>query len=212
MLKITLKEGQSIWITSDLHYMHNNIVRGVTNWRDSEGNVPIEQVRDFDTLEDMNLSLINNINDNVQENDILFCLGDWSFGGEHNIENFRTQINCKNIYLVLGNHDHHIERKEQYRKLFTGVYNYLELEIGNNKFILSHYPIASWNGVRKGYIHLCGHTHLSNDKKILYGKSMDVGVDGHPEFRPYKLSEIMEIMNKQTIDSWMKFKFPGKID
>jgi len=62
--------------------------------------------------------LVNNINKTVGENDILFCLGDWSFGnyknGENisNIRKFRDQLICKNIHLILGNHDHHIERNK----------------------------------------------------------------------------------------------------
>jgi len=212
MIKIKTQKGQDIHFFSDPHFNHTNIVRGVTNWRDTEGNIPMQQVRDFDTLEEMNTTLVNNINNNVKENDILFCLGDWSFGGEQSIPEFRSKINCKNIYLILGNHDHHIEKKLELKKLFTGVYDKLHLEIDKQNFILNHDPIASWIGVRKGYIHLSGHVHLAPEHKILIGKSMDVGVDGHPEFRPYKLSEIMEIMNKQPIDSWMKFKFTNRID
>ena len=212
MIKINTQKGQDIHFFSDPHFGHKNMVRGVTNWRDAEGNIPMQQVRDFDTLEDMNISMITNINDNVKENDILFCLGDWSFGGKENIKIFRDQIICKNIYLILGNHDHHIERELELRKLFTGVYDKLHLQIDDKNYILNHEPIASWTGVRKAYIHLFGHTHLSHEHKIAYGKSMDCGIDGHKEFRPYKLNEINEIMNKQPIDSWMKFKFPGKVD
>jgi calcineurin-like phosphoesterase family protein len=197
MLKINTQKGQDIWFTSDTHYMHKNMVRGVTSWRDAEGNIPMQQVRDFDTLEDMNISMITNINNNVKENDILFCLGDWSFGGRENIKIFRDQLICKNIYLILGNHDHHIERELELRKLFSGVYDKLHIQIDDKNYILNHEPIASWTGVRKGYIHLSGHLHSD---MIGPGKYMDCGIDKHPEFRPYILSEIYEIMNKQTID------------
>ena len=44
--------------------------------------------------------------------DTLYHLGDWSFGGIENIWNFRKRINCKNIYLVPGNHDHHIKKNK----------------------------------------------------------------------------------------------------
>jgi calcineurin-like phosphoesterase family protein len=188
------------------------MVRGVTKWRDENGNIPFDKVRDFDTLEDMNISMINNINNNVKEDDLLFHGGDWSFGGEQCVPEFRRLINCKNIYLILGNHDHHIENKSEYRKLFTGVYDKLRLMIDNQEFELNHEPIASWTNIRKGSIMLFGHCHLSNENKMAFGKSMDIGIDGHPEFRPYKLSEIMEIMDKQPIDSWMKFKFPTRVD
>jgi hypothetical protein len=34
---------------------------------------------------------------------------------------------------------------------------------------------------------------------------MDVGMDGHPEFRPYNLKEVLSILNKQPIASDMGF-------
>lgn len=64
------------------------------------------------TLEEMNELIIKNINDVVKEDDILYHLGDWSFGGIENIWEFRKQIKCKNIYLVPGNHDHHIKKNK----------------------------------------------------------------------------------------------------
>jgi calcineurin-like phosphoesterase family protein len=61
----------------------------------------------------MNATLVDNINNKVGENDILIHLGDWSFGGFDKIVEFRERIKCKNIHLVLGNHDHHIEGNKQ---------------------------------------------------------------------------------------------------
>ena len=49
---------------------------------------------------------------------------------------------------------------------------------------------------------LHGHCHLPNEKKISNGRRMDVGMDGHPEFRPYNLlKEIMNPMKKIPIGS-----------
>lgn len=200
MLK--LKEVDNIWFCSDPHYNHKNLCRGVSSW--SKENY----TRDFKSLEDMNNILIKNINDNVKFDDYLFCLGDWSFGGIDNIWKFRSRINCQKIHLILGNHDHHIENgtpvpvdsgfKSQ-NEMFLSVGHYLNLEIGNNKFILSHYPMASWNGLRKGWIHLFGHCHLLPSQKIREGKSMDIGFDGHPEFRPYHLNEILSLLKNQPL-------------
>ena len=44
---IKLDKNKKVWITSDTHYSHTNICRGVTNWRTLEGEIPIEQTRDF---------------------------------------------------------------------------------------------------------------------------------------------------------------------
>ena len=41
----------NVWITSDTHYSHKNICRGVTAWRTQEGEIPVSQTRDFSTIE-----------------------------------------------------------------------------------------------------------------------------------------------------------------
>jgi hypothetical protein len=194
-----------VWIFSDPHYNHKNICRGTTNWRTVEGEIPIEQTRDFTTLEKMNDAILKGINENVGQDDILICLGDWSFGGFESIEEFRNRIVCKNIHLVLGNHDHHIEtNRGDIQKIFTSVSDYETLIIGKRTFRLFHYPIQSWNGMNNGDIHLHGHVHLPPNRKFGQGKKMDVGMDGHPEFRPYNIMrEILPIMDKRDVRSDM---------
>ena len=64
-----------------------------------------------------------------------------------------------------------------------------------------HYPIASWNGLNKGRIHLHGHTHLPNNKKFGNGRRMDVGMDGNLEFEPYDLRKVINDMKKRPIGS-----------
>lgn len=208
MMKIKLNKGR-IFFTSDTHYAHTNICRSVSNWRDENGNVPINQTRDFKSLDHMNDYIVNSINGKVGEDDTLFHLGDWSFGGFDNIEEFRNRINCKNIHLILGNHDHHIERnKGDIQRLFSSVHQYLRLQVsvypetklyaGEVDLVLMHYPIASWHNMNDGVIHLHGHVHLPPNKKLSQGKAMDVGVDGN-NMMPYSLGEIINIMNKQPI-------------
>ncbi len=85
MLKID--KDRKVWITSDTHYSHTNICRGVTNWRMSDGSIPITQTRDFDTIEKMNSRIVDNINEVVGQDDVLIHLGDWSFGGFENTSN-----------------------------------------------------------------------------------------------------------------------------
>jgi calcineurin-like phosphoesterase family protein len=156
----------------------------------------------------MNQVLVDNINNMVGEDDILIHLGDFSFGGFDKIQEFRSRILCKNIHLVLGNHDHHIERnKEGVQKLFSSVQNYLRLEVRKpiNKaltdkhiFVCMHYPIASWHDMNQGVIHLHGHVHLPSHLRIAEGKAMDVGVDGNG-LEPLSLGEILMIMKDQPI-------------
>jgi calcineurin-like phosphoesterase family protein len=192
MIKVPVNTKNSpevnVWITSDTHYSHKNICRGVTAWRTKEGEIPVSQTRDFATIEKMNSTIVNNINEVVGQDDMLIHLGDWSFGGFEQIREFWDRIICKNIHLVLGNHDHHIENnRDGSQGLFKSVSHYNTLEIGQFKFRLMHYPISSWDGLGKGVMHLHGHCHLPNNLKLSKGQRMDVGMDGHTEFRPYNV-------------------------
>lgn len=101
-MKIVLEPNQKLWIFSDPHYNHKNMCQGVTEWT--------EGVRDFQTLDQYNDTLVNNLNSVIGQDDIAICMGDWAFGGFSNIWEFRKRINCKNIILFLGNHDEHIEK------------------------------------------------------------------------------------------------------
>ena len=204
-MKIELNKGQRLWFTSDTHYNHANICRATTNWTGADN-----LTRDFSSLDRMNDELVYWINSYVGQDDILIHLGDWSFGGFESIKAFRDRIVCKNVHLVLGNHDHHIQRnKDNVQSLFSSVHEYLYLEVkrpGRSKkeamdrftFVCMHYPIASWNNMNNGVIHLHGHVHLPINLRVADGKAMDVGVDGNC-MAPISMEDVLKIMDKQPI-------------
>ena len=194
----------TIWITSDTHYNHKNICRGVTDWRMPDGSIPIDQTRDFPNLEKMNSVIVDNINGVVMQDDILIHLGDWSFGGFDSIREFWDRLICKNIYLFLGNHDHHQKNnKNHIREIYTNVDKEEDQFIFEGHSIhLNHYPVMSWRDIKSGAIHLHGHTHFMRNDRFGEGKKMDIGIDGHPGFRPYNLkTEVLPLMEKRPVKS-----------
>jgi calcineurin-like phosphoesterase family protein len=200
MLKIP--NDRKVWVTSDTHYSHTNICRGITNWRLPNGEVPEKQTRPFETLDKMNASIVNNINEVVGQDDVLIHFGDWSFGGFENIEELRNRIWCKEIHLIYGNHDHHlVNNRENCQRLFTSTQWFLQLNYMGETMECMHYPIASWNGLNKGRIMLHGHCHLPHNKKYGNGRRMDVGMDGNPDFAPYDLRKVINDMKKRPIGS-----------
>lgn len=198
--------NKKYWFTSDTHYGHVNICRGISTWTGR-----MDSTRDFQTLNEMNEAILKGINDNVGQEDVLYHLGDWSFGGIENIWNFRKRIICKDIRLILGNHDQHVKKNTilpncwhddlqvKAKELFTSVEGYAEIEIDKQLFVLSHYPMEEWCEMdRKGAIMLHGHVHHKYDNhpvNVNY-RRMDVGIDWS-EFRPYSLEEILKINLKK---------------
>lgn len=211
-----------VYFASDTHYGHKNICRGVSEWVD-DGTHEQQRTRDFDTLEEMNDAIVDGINSVVGEDDVLYHLGDWSFGGIQNIWELRKRIKCKNIHLILGNHDHHIENDKRLpnvrsfyasrelinladsynhdevyrdvtaRELFKSIDHVKTVTIGKHTFFLSHYAHRVWNRSHHGVIHLYGHSHNTIDNN--WGKSMDVGIDAVFAFRgKYRPLSVTEIL------------------
>lgn len=187
--------SKNIWFTSDPHAFHKNICRGTSAWGETR------ELRDFDTPQEMTEEIAKRWNSVVKPDDELWCLGDWSFAGHQNIKVFRDMINCKNIHLIFGNHDQHIEPiNSPYRDCFSSTQYVKQLsykidsmksgKYGKTTLFLSHYSHQVWNQSHHGVIHLFGHSHGTLPG---LGKSMDVGVDTH-EYYPYHLDEIIDIM------------------
>lgn len=182
-------KDRKVWFTSDTHYDHINICKGTTKWE-----APLDRCRDFETLEAMNDMIVNNINAAVGQDDVLFHLGDWSFNGEDNIQKFRERINCKEVHLILGNHDQHIHR---HTELFASVSPHREITVNKQRIVLCHFAHRVWNKSHDGAWMLYGHSHGTLPE---LGKSTDVGIDAHPEFRPFSFSELKELLDARQIE------------
>ena len=128
-------EHQNIHFTSDFHVGHTNILKF--------------DKRPFQDVNEMHQTLIQNWNECVNENDIVFYLGDFSYRDNSLAKWFRDQLNGK-IYFICGNHD----RVRDISKLgFERIYEYgteisiadKDLKKGFQDIVLCHYPILSWN-------------------------------------------------------------------
>ena len=185
----------TIWFTADTHYGHKNIVRGVSSWGNKSG------CRDFDTIADMNDAMVDSINAHVKEDAVLYHVGDLVMGLFENVTAFRERLRCRTIHLVLGNHDHNIRKgRDGIQQLFASVQQQSMICVDNQQLVLCHYPLHIWQNHHRGTWHLHGHTHGKlNDPNFYRRKVMDVGIDTHPEFRPYAFHEIKGILSQRDI-------------
>lgn len=194
-----------IYFSSDWHGRHLNLVRGTSSWEDKRA------CRDFDTVEEHDETLIQNINNKVSWDSTIYFLGDFTFQGIENIWKFRDRINCQTIHFVAGNHDHHQRKNaivktdagyKNVQSLFASYNEIISKKIGGQQMTLCHYPMRSWEKASKGAWMLFGHCHNALPDYVVDGKvlkTMDVGVDGAADFAPYHFEEIRSIMDKRKI-------------
>lgn len=182
------------YFTADTHYAHANICRGTSRWPAGK---PV--IRPHDTLEEMNSAIVDAINATVGEDDELYHLGDWSFDGAERVSEMRDRVRCRNVHLVLGNHDKHIRAADP---RFASVSSYAELDVGWTTLVLMHYPIETWRSKSKGFVHLHGHVHTMGGP-VTGSMRMDVGIDPtratlgwimHQTYAPWSEQEIRQLL------------------
>ncbi len=179
---------KKILVFSDPHYGHSNIIRHCNRpfWKLNDPYYPDEDQKDnlVPDVHLMNKVITDNINEVADVNDEVHCLGDWAFRGQ-NADVYRKNIRCRNINLILGNHDDHNISKY---KTFQSVQHYKELHYKGKLIVMFHYPLRSWRNSNHGSIHLFGHVH-GNMPGI--GRSIDVGVDSW-DFKPILLDDLID--------------------
>lgn len=113
----------------------------------------------------------------VTNGDTVYILGDIGKIGnaqdtEHIIKTVAT-LKGKKV-LVTGNHD--VLKDIRLKQLFVEICDYKEVVDNDkgitHKLVLSHYPMLFWNGQHKGWIHLYGHVHMSEEWKV-YEQSLN---------------------------------------
>lgn len=159
-----------IWFTSDTHFGHRNIIRYAR--------------RPFDTVEEMDATMIANWNAVVHKGDTVYHLGDFAL--RHPIP-YLEALNGK-VVFVKGSHDSWMRDEPYLRELELDIEEYP----GEHRklIVMCHYSMRSWNKSHYGSWHLFGHHH-GNLPGL--GFSMDVGVDAH-NFRPISLNEVKHHM------------------
>ena len=152
----------------------------------------------------MDETIINNINECVGEDDILWHLGDFSFGRRKNFmetaKKYRDRIKCRNVHLIRGNHDN-----PGIGVLFRSMYESHEVKVKSKHIVLSHYSYAFWNKSHYGSWSLYGHAHGTAecwlDEHMPGRLSVDVGVDNvfklKGDYRPISFEELEDIFSKK---------------
>jgi len=161
-------EVDEVWFSADLHLDHESVIK---------------HGRKFDSVVEMNDTIIHEINKVVRENDLLVLLGD-TLMGEKDYESFLNSLRCKYVIMLYGNHCNIGKLQsiwlENTKLLYQGYY--LELNVEGQIICCSHFPQFNWNYQDDGSWSLHGHLHSDENpvlREIHKYKSMDVGIDNY---------------------------------
>lgn len=146
-----------IYLTSDLHFNHDREF--------------IYKPRGFNSVDEMNNTIIANFNEIVTPDDDVYILGDLMLGGSDKLDeglNLISELNGK-LHLVRGNHD-----TDKRWAMYSFLPNIIEwsnaiyLKYKGFHFYMSHYPTFTANlekeSLKQCTINLYGHTHQHNSK------------------------------------------------
>lgn len=182
-------DGSKVYFTSDTHFNHANII-GFCK-------------RPFKNVEEMNEKLIENWNNVVGADDIVFHLGDFCLGGSAEWTKVLDRLNGM-IYLIQGNHDMK-NLRQGYANRFELITMQMHIEVGKQKIYLNHCPFLCYGGAYRNTWQLFGHVHTSKNNTgkdkdrlaYLFPTQYDVGVDNN-NFTPVSFEQVKSIIKKQV--------------
>ena len=153
------------WVTSDLHFGHKNIMSFC----------PDSRARFRNDLNYMNEQMVKEWNDLIDPEDTVYILGDVAFMSGSDAAKMVMRLNGVKI-LVRGNHDRKTLMDVNFRNAFAEVHEYLDINYNGTKVVMFHYPIAEWDQMHRGAVHLHGHLHggISGMEKY---RCRDMGMD-----------------------------------
>ena len=181
---------------SDTHFGHKNIIKFDN--------------RPFDSVEDMGETMIDRWNSVVGDDDTVYILGDFSWYKEEKTLEILSRLYGRKV-LIKGNHD---RISPKVAKMFEKRCEYLEINDGKERVIMSHYPMPFWNGQFRDTVHLFGHVHNSHQNNYCLSMQKELQqLQGIP-MRMYNVGAMMSYMDytPQTLDDILKFAGGGSID
>jgi calcineurin-like phosphoesterase family protein len=198
----------NIFIGSDPHFGHKNILNFIVHELDCPNRVPdlskdaiksecgCPHMRNFPSVEEMDEFMVQEHNKVVRPQDKFYCLGDVAM----NKKDIATMLRCNgHKRLVRGNHDTHPLKyyagDEKHPRVFEEIYGTRVLE----DMLLSHIPIHP-ESLRHNWTNVHGHVH-SNVPALHFGvKYLNVSVEV-TGYRPLAIEEVRQRIRDQKAEN-----------
>ena len=160
------------WFIADTHYRHSNILEF--------------ENRPFETLEEMEDTMIEAWNSVVSKTDTVYLVGDFCFGGHQTWIEILDKLKG-NVVLIKGNHDKSKVIKRVHNEGYLSeIYDVGKLFQREKMFFyVTHFPFEI--GERPQYFNISGHIHNQPSRLI---NQLNVGVDSKLMHDYYLISDV----------------------
>ena len=164
--------------------------------------------RPFNNLEEMEKTIIRNWNSKVDDDDIVYVLGDIADDNPNTIEVYKGLKGHK--HLIVGNHDHIILDAIKESGIFETI-NFIEvIEDSGHKVCICHYPVMDWMEFnRQGYF-VFGHVH--NKSGEINGKAYKQIKDYFLDKPAFNCGVDVTGFTPVTLEEMIRMKEEGKDD
>ena len=184
-----------IYFISDTHFGHLNILDSCK--------------RPFESIEEMNETLIANWNKKVtSDEDEVYIVGDFSYRSREHVSIYLNRLRGRK-HLIIGNHDFKwIKNVPDMEEYFASVSHMELINLGKKLITLCHYPMIEWNRSRyakqqEGSTSWLIHGHIHNDREgmaYIFIKenlpcALNAGVDING-FEPVTFEELLKNNNE----------------
>lgn len=172
----------NIWFTGDHHFGHKNILKFTRD----DGS----RLRDFHSIHEMNMVLIDNWNSVVKDSDIVYHLGDFCFN-----KKLMPFLQCLHGQkrLIRGNHDKF--QLPLYRTVFKEIYGVRLV----HQYVLTHVPIhpaCMWRDRKNihGHIH---YRRIKDEDGHIDNRYINVSVE-NTNYMPVSIDEVENLVLSAT--------------
>jgi len=163
-----------VYVAADLNLGYTNIIR--------------RNNRPFMNVEEMNKVLLKNWNDTVCFDDIVYFLGDISYGESAQDIDYWLKRMSGNIVFIKGDHD----TSENIEFLL----DYVTVDVGNKHFCLVHDPTDAPEDFDGWIIHAQNYNHDLEKHPLIdrERKTINISLEA-TDYRPIAFTEIEEIIS-----------------
>ena len=167
-----------IYFISDCHFNHDKEFI----WKE----------RGYNSIKEMNKDIVKKWNNIIDDNDIIYHLGDLALGNVDEAIKYIKQLKGQ-IHLIRGNHctDNKVERYKELDNIIDIKYADM-IKYKKWSFYLSHYPtmMGCWADQKKLW-NISGHTHSKDKFENKEHKVYNVAADAH-DCEPVEIEQIIK--------------------